>query len=113
MPRLVHVVTHAEVQVEPEVAVPLASGTGSPLPPEAEVGHDRCQPGLALRLHGPTVERLEVTCGPDNIASQRVARRAGFRAEGLLRSHTPFKGARRDTLLLSLLPSDLHQARTE
>ncbi len=58
-----------------------------------------------------SVERLELTCGPDNIGSQGVAQRAGFLREGLLRSHMPFKGARRDTLLFSLLPKDLHQAR--
>lgn len=52
------------------------------------------------------LHRLELTCAPDNLASQAVARRAGFQLEGLLRSHTPFKGARRDTLLHSLLPSD-------
>ena len=53
------------------------------------------------------VQRLELTCGPDNTASQRVAERAGFSREGLLRSHMAFKGGRRDTLLFSLLPTDL------
>lgn len=52
------------------------------------------------------LHRLELTCAPDNLASQAVARRAGFQLEGRLRSHTPFKGARRDTLLHSLLPGD-------
>lgn len=51
--------------------------------------------------------RLELTCGPDNDASQRVALRAGFRQEGLLRSHMRFKGGRRDSLIFGLLPSDL------
>ena len=50
--------------------------------------------------------RLELTCGPDNTASQRVARRAGFTYEGVLRSHLSFQGGRRDTMLFSLLPSD-------
>ena len=50
--------------------------------------------------------RLQLTCGPDNAASQAVARRCGFTREGLLRSHTPFKGARRDTLVFSLLDQD-------
>ena len=50
--------------------------------------------------------RLELTCGPDNAASQRVAARAGFTREGVLRSHTPFKGGRRDTVVFSLLPDD-------
>lgn len=51
--------------------------------------------------------RLELTCGPDNAASQRVAERCGFAREGLLRSHVPFKGARRDSVLYSLLPGEL------
>ena len=51
--------------------------------------------------------RLELTCGPDNEASQRVAERCGFTREGLLRSHVPFKGARRDSVIYSLLPGEL------
>jgi RimJ/RimL family protein N-acetyltransferase len=53
------------------------------------------------------VARLELTCGPDNHASQRVAARCGFAREGLLRSHMPFKGRRRDTLVFGLLPDEL------
>jgi RimJ/RimL family protein N-acetyltransferase len=51
--------------------------------------------------------RLELTCGPDNKASQHVAERCGFSREGLLRSHVPFKGARRDSVIYSLLPGEL------
>jgi RimJ/RimL family protein N-acetyltransferase len=51
--------------------------------------------------------RLELTCGPDNEASQHVAQRCGFSREGLLRSHVPFKGARRDSVIYSLLPGEL------
>jgi RimJ/RimL family protein N-acetyltransferase len=51
--------------------------------------------------------RLELTCGPDNAASQHVAERCGFSREGLLRSHVPFKGARRDSVIYSLLPGEL------
>jgi RimJ/RimL family protein N-acetyltransferase len=47
--------------------------------------------------------RLELTCGPDNAGSQRVAERCGFEREGVLRSHIPFKGARRDSVLFSLV----------
>ena len=54
--------------------------------------------------------RLELTCGPDNEASQRVALRCGFVREGVLRSHMPFKGTRRDTVVFSLLPQELSQA---
>jgi RimJ/RimL family protein N-acetyltransferase len=53
--------------------------------------------------------RLELTCGPDNEASQHVAERCGFTREGLLRSHVPFKGGRRDSVLYSLLPGELRQ----
>lgn len=53
------------------------------------------------------VARLELTCAPDNIASQRVAERCGFVREGVLRSHIPFKGGRRDTVVFSLLPGEL------
>jgi RimJ/RimL family protein N-acetyltransferase len=55
--------------------------------------------------------RLELTCSPENRASQRVAERCGFVREGLLRSHLAFKGGRRDTLLFSLLPDELRTAR--
>lgn len=51
--------------------------------------------------------RLELTCAPDNEASQRVAQRCGFSREGVLRSHLPFKGGRRDSVLFSLLPGEL------
>jgi RimJ/RimL family protein N-acetyltransferase len=54
--------------------------------------------------------RISLTCGPDNKASQRVAARCGFAREGLLRSHIPFKGGRRDTVVFGLLPGELHAA---
>jgi RimJ/RimL family protein N-acetyltransferase len=53
------------------------------------------------------IARLELTCGPDNLASQRVAERCGFTREALLRSHLPFKGGRRDTVVFGLLPGEL------
>jgi RimJ/RimL family protein N-acetyltransferase len=53
------------------------------------------------------LERLEITCAPENLASQRVAERCGFTREGLLRSHMRFKGGRRDTIVYSLLPGEL------
>jgi len=51
--------------------------------------------------------RLELTCSPDNEASQRVAQRCGFAREGVLRSHMPGEGGRRDTVIYSLLPGEL------
>lgn len=53
------------------------------------------------------VIRLELTCAPDNDASQAVARRCGFVREGVLRSHKNHKGARRDTVVFSLLRGEL------
>jgi RimJ/RimL family protein N-acetyltransferase len=53
------------------------------------------------------IARLELTCAPDNEASQRVAERCGFTREGVLRSYLLFKGQRRDTVMFSLLPSDM------
>jgi hypothetical protein len=50
----------------------------------------------------PGLARLELTCGPDNEASQHVAERCGFSRESLLRSHVPFKGAGRDSVILQL-----------
>ncbi|MFZ0042710.1 MAG: GNAT family protein [Solirubrobacteraceae bacterium] len=56
------------------------------------------------------VARLELTCAPENDASQRVAERCGFVREGLLRSYVPFKGGRRDSVMFSLLAQELHTA---
>jgi RimJ/RimL family protein N-acetyltransferase len=53
------------------------------------------------------VERLALTTHPENLASQRVAEKAGFVREGVLRSHMRFREGRRDSVLFSLLPSDL------
>ena len=53
------------------------------------------------------VERLELTTHPDNVASQRVAEKAGFVREGVLRGHMRVRDGRRDSVLFSLLPSDV------
>lgn len=58
-------------------------------------------------FEGLGVARLELTAAPDNKPSQRVASRCGLVREGVLRSHMPFKGGRRDTVMFSLLPEDL------
>lgn len=50
--------------------------------------------------------RLQLTCGPDNVASQGVAARCGFTREGVLRAHLPFQGGRRDTVVFSLLADE-------
>ena len=52
--------------------------------------------------------RLELITDPDNMASQRVAEKAGFQREGVLRSHLLHPdGRRRDSVMFSLLPREL------
>jgi RimJ/RimL family protein N-acetyltransferase len=59
-------------------------------------------------LEGLGLERLELITDPDNLASQRVAEKVGFRREGVLRSHLLHAdGRRRDSVLHSLLPGEL------
>ena len=54
------------------------------------------------------LERLELFTDPDNLASQRVAGKVGFRREGVLRSHLLHPdGRRRDSVMFSLLPGEL------
>jgi RimJ/RimL family protein N-acetyltransferase len=54
------------------------------------------------------VQRLELTTAPENAASQRVAERAGFTREGVLRALQATKNdGRQDTVMFSLLPADL------
>jgi RimJ/RimL family protein N-acetyltransferase len=54
------------------------------------------------------VQRLELTTAPENVASQRVAERAGFTREGVLRGLVATKNNERlDTVMFSLLPADL------
>ena len=55
--------------------------------------------------------RIQLHTLPDNDASQRVAERAGFRREGLLRSWTEMKGRRVDLVMFSLLPGELTSPR--
>ena len=56
------------------------------------------------------IERLQLTTAPDNAASQRVAGRAGFTREGVLRASMPTRQGRRDSVMFSLLPGDLDRA---
>ena len=53
------------------------------------------------------VKRIGLHADPRNVASIRVAERAGFKREGLLRSWADVNGERVDQVSLSLLPSDL------
>lgn len=49
------------------------------------------------------LERISATCHPGNAASISVLERSGFTLEGRLRSHRLVRGARRDSLLHSIL----------
>jgi RimJ/RimL family protein N-acetyltransferase len=55
-----------------------------------------------------SLRRLELVTETDNAASQRVAEKAGFRREGVLRSYLIDRdGSFRDAVMFSLLPGDL------
>jgi RimJ/RimL family protein N-acetyltransferase len=53
--------------------------------------------------------RIALTTDPENVSSQRVAERCGFKREGRLRSHMLVRhtGQRRDSLIYGLLPGEL------
>jgi RimJ/RimL family protein N-acetyltransferase len=53
------------------------------------------------------VGRVQILVEPDNTASRRVAERAGFSFEGVLRSYLVNKGMRRDAASYSLLRGEL------
>ena len=54
------------------------------------------------------VQRLELITAPENVAPQRVAERAGFTCEGVLRGLVATKtNVRQDTVMFSVLPADL------
>jgi RimJ/RimL family protein N-acetyltransferase len=55
----------------------------------------------ALRL-----ERIELLAATRNPASQRVAERAGFTREAVLRSHTITGGERQDMVAFGMLDSE-------
>jgi len=52
------------------------------------------------------VGRLQLTTHLDNPASQRVAEKAGFHREGVLRAWADQRGERVDLIMWSLLPGD-------
>ena len=54
------------------------------------------------------LRRLELITDPDNVASQRVAEKVGYRREGVMRSHLLHPDGRlRDSVMFSLLPGEL------
>jgi RimJ/RimL family protein N-acetyltransferase len=75
-------------------------------------GHGVCTHALRVLSRWAVNElglgRLELITDPDNLASQRVAEKAGFRREAVLRSHLLYRdGRRRDSVMFSLLPEEL------
>jgi ribosomal-protein-alanine N-acetyltransferase len=67
----------------------------------------------ALRLiarwvaENTVVGRLQLHADVENIASQRVAEKAGFTREGVQRSWMDIRGERRDMVSYSLLPDEI------
>lgn len=53
------------------------------------------------------IVRLQLWAEPENVASLRVADRRGYQREGVLRSFEEVGGRRVDSVMFSLLPSDL------
>jgi RimJ/RimL family protein N-acetyltransferase len=52
------------------------------------------------------IDRVEICAEPENTGSRRVAERAGFTFEGVMRSYIVNKGTRRDMTMYSRLRSD-------
>lgn len=50
--------------------------------------------------------RLELLVNTSNVASQRVAEKAGFVREGVLRAYHELRGRRMDMVMFSMLPGD-------
>jgi RimJ/RimL family protein N-acetyltransferase len=97
-----------------------AVGLRLPAPGVGEVGYwlgaharGRGAATRALRLMSRwafeqfSLERIQLHTLPGNVASERVAERAGFTREGLLRSFAVMKGRRTDITMFSLLPGEL------
>jgi RimJ/RimL family protein N-acetyltransferase len=63
---------------------------------------------LSTRLLTETAcERCELWVDAENVASRRVAERAGYRFEGLLRSYAVVRDRRADAAFYSFLPVDM------
>lgn len=98
------------IEVSPSSHDPVLAGVGYWLRPEAR-GRGAATEALRLdsrwAFEAVKVERLSLITDPQNTASQRVAERAGFLREGVLRAWHPTREGRRDAVMFSLLPRDI------
>jgi RimJ/RimL family protein N-acetyltransferase len=62
---------------------------------------------VARYVFGLGFHRLELVAAAGNVASQRVAERAGFTREGVLREARPVPGGRSDMVIFGLLKGEL------
>ena len=69
--------------------------------------HHRLAAAERVGLRGARMIRLELHIGTENVASQTVARRAGYTLEGTLRSAHLKQGLREDTQIWSRLRTDV------
>ena len=53
------------------------------------------------------IARFQLRAEPENVASQRVAEKAGFVREGVMRAALALKGERRDVVVYSVVRGDL------
>jgi RimJ/RimL family protein N-acetyltransferase len=99
------------IEVSPSSHDPALAGVGYWLRPEAR-GNGAATEALRLvsrwAFEALAMERLSLITDPENAASQRVAERAGFLREGVLRAWHPTRKGRRDAVMFSLLPRDLN-----
>jgi RimJ/RimL family protein N-acetyltransferase len=77
----------------------------------SEAGRGRGSMTRAVRLLAgwlldEGIGRLEIRTHPDNVASQRLAERAGFTREGVERKSIWLHGERHDAIVWSRLPGD-------
>ena len=54
----------------------------------------------------PEMERLEALVDVENVGSQKVLEKVGFKREGVLRKYSIQKGRSRDFVMFSLLSTD-------
>ncbi len=64
--------------------------------------------GLVLGFARTTLgmHRVEATCHPENVGSQRVLEKVGLRQEGRMRDHLLVRGAWRDSLLYAAITTE-------